>query len=85
MTEEERNEELKKLINEIAESYEEPDETQVQNLRRLTGVDWEAEDIQMLCCGYWEAPYTLDELVWYLVHENWPERNAGRGGHADGL
>lgn len=66
---------IKKLINEIAEYYDEPDDEQVLKMRELTGVNWDAEDLQMLCCGYWESPRTLDELTYYLVHEEWPEKN----------
>lgn len=72
MTETEKIEKLKKLINEIAEFYDEPNEEQVSEMQQLTGIDWEAEDLQMMCCGYWESPYTLDDLVYYLTHEEWP-------------
>lgn len=63
---------VKALINEIAEYYGEPDEAQVAEMQKLTGIDWDAEDLQMLCCGYWESPHTLDELVHFLTHEKWP-------------
>ena len=63
---------IKKLINEIAEYYDEPDDEQVLKMRELTGMDWNAEDLQMMCCGYWESPHTLDELAYYLVYEEWP-------------
>lgn len=72
MTDEEKIEKIKKLVNEIAEYYDGPNEEQVEEMRELTGVDWDAEDLQMMCCGYWEAPYTLDELVYCLIHEEWP-------------
>ena len=65
-------EKIKALINQIAEYYDEPDEDQVEEMRELTGVDWDAEDLQMMCCGYWESPHTLDELVHFLIHEEWP-------------
>lgn len=74
MTDMDKNEKLKELIKEIAEYYDEPDEEQVKKMRELTGVDWDAEDLQMMCCGYWEAPYTLDELVHFLIHEEWPQK-----------
>ena len=74
MAEQEKIEDLKKLVNEIAEYYDKPDEEQVEEMRKLTGVDWDAEDLQMMCCGYWESPHTLDELVHYLIHEKWPEK-----------
>lgn len=74
MTDTEKNEKIKKLINDIAEYYGEPDEEQVEEMRKLTGVEWYAEDLQMLCCGYWESPHTLDELVYFLIHEEWPQK-----------
>lgn len=74
MVDMDKNEKLKELIKEIAEYYDEPDEEQVKEMRELTGVDWDAEDLQMMCCGYWEAPYTLDELVYFLIHEEWPQK-----------
>lgn len=66
--------EIKKLINEIAEYYGEPDDAQVEQMRNLTGVDWDAEDLQMMCCGYWESPHTLEELAYFLIHEKWPDK-----------
>ena len=74
MSEEERIEKLKELINRIADSYAEPSEEEVRGLQELTGIDWEVEDIQMICCDYWESPYSLDEIVYYLTHEEWPEK-----------
>lgn len=74
MTDVERNEEMKKLVQEIAEYYGGPDEDQVRRMRELTNVEWGAEDLEMLCCGYWEAPYTLDELIYYLLHEEWQKK-----------
>lgn len=79
MTEAERIENIKKLIKEIAEYYGGPDECQVEEMQKLTGVDWEAEDLQMMCCGYWESPYTLDELAYYFIHEEWPSKEAKLG------
>ena len=43
-------------------------------MQRLTEVDWDPEDLQMICCGYWESPYKLEEIVYYLVHQEWPEK-----------
>lgn len=74
MSEQERIEKLKELINRIADSYAEPSEEEVRGLQELTGIDWEVEDIQMICCGYWESPYSLEEIVYYLMHEEWPEK-----------
>ncbi len=70
----ENNESIIALIKEIAEYYDEPDDEQVEKMRELTGVDWDAQDLQMMCCGYWESPHTLDELVYFLIHEEWPQK-----------
>ena len=67
-------EEIKALVNEIAEFHDGPDEEQTEEMQRLTGVDWDPEDLQMICCGYWESPYKLEEIVYYLVHQEWPEK-----------
>ena len=45
MSEQERIENLKELINRIADSYAEPSEEEVRRLQELTGIDWEVEDI----------------------------------------
>lgn len=73
MTEVEKIEKIKNLVDEIADSYAEPDAEQVKRMCELTGVDWDAEDLQMMCCDYQESPNTLDELVYFLIHEKWPQ------------
>lgn len=74
MSEQERVVKLKELINRIADSYAEPSEDEVKEMQELTGIDWPVEDIQMICCDYWESPYSLEEIVYYLMHEEWPEK-----------
>lgn len=74
MSEQERVEKLKELINRIADSYAEPSEDEVKEMQELTGIDWPAEDIRMICSDYWESPYSLEEIVYYLMHEEWPEK-----------
>ena len=74
MSEQERVEKLKELINRIADSYAEPSEDEIKKMRELTGIDWPAEDIQMICFEYWESPYSLDEIVYFFLHEDWPEK-----------
>ena len=39
-------EQVKELINRIADYYDLPDDEEVEEMRRLTGVAWEAEDLQ---------------------------------------
>lgn len=74
MSEQERIDKLKELINRIADSYAEPSEDEVREMRELTGIDWPPEDIRMICFEYWESPYSLEEIVYYLMHEDWPEK-----------
>ncbi len=59
-------EQVKELIRQIADSYDLPTDEQTKAMRKLTGIDWDAEDLRMMCCGYWESPHTLDELAYFL-------------------
>ena len=74
MSEQEKVEKIKALINRIADSYAEPSEDEVREMQELTGIDWPVEDIQMICSDYWESPYSLEEIVYFLMHEEWPEK-----------
>ena len=74
MSEQEGIERIKELINRIADSYAEPSENEVKEMQELTGIDWPVEDIQMICSDYRESPYSLEEIVYYLMHEDWPEK-----------
>lgn len=72
---EEKNlEQVKELINRIADSYDPPTEEQVVKMRGLTGIDWEAEELQMLCGGYWEH-HSLEETAYLMFHEEYPHVN----------
>lgn len=72
---EEKNiEQVKELINRIADSFDLPTEEQVLKMRRLTGIDWETEELQMLCCGYW-SHHSLEETVYLMFHEEYPPVN----------
>ena len=62
-------EQVKELINRIADYYDLPDDEEVEEMRRLTGVAWEAEDLQMLCCEYW-SHHSLEETAFMMLHEN---------------
>ena len=72
-------EQVKELINRIADNYdfptEEPTEQQIEKqteeMRKLTGIDWDAEDLQMLCFEYW-SHNSLDETAYMMFHENYP-------------
>lgn len=67
MTEQERIEKMKTLINEIADCYE-LDEEKAHQVLELCDVDWDAEDIQMMCFEYWESPFTIDQIAYFLIH-----------------
>lgn len=74
MTEQERTEKIKELINRIADSYADPSEAEVREMQELTGIDWPVEDIKMICFEYWESPHSLEEIVYFLMHEEWPDK-----------
>lgn len=57
-------EQVKELINRIADYYDLPTEEQTEEMRKLTGMDWSAEDLQMLCCKYW-SHNSLEETVYF--------------------
>ena len=64
-------EQVKELINRIADYYDLPDDEEVEEMRRLTGVAWDAEDLQMLCCEYW-SHHSLEETAFMMLHEHYP-------------
>lgn len=64
-------EQVKQLINRIADSYSLPTEEQVEAMRQLTGIEWDAEDLQELCCEYW-SHNTLAETAYMMFHEEYP-------------
>lgn len=64
-------EQVKELINRIADFYDPPTEEQVKEMHRLTGIDWDAEDLQMLCCEYW-SHHSLEETAYLMFHEEYP-------------
>lgn len=69
--ENENLEQVKKLINEIADSYGLPTEEQVKEMRELTDIDWDAEDLQMVCCEYW-SHNSLEETAYLMFHDEYP-------------
>ena len=64
-------EQVKELIDWIADSYDLPTEEQTVEMRRLTGVDWEAEELQMMCCEYW-SHNSLEETAYLMFHGHYP-------------
>ena len=67
MSEQEKTEKLKLLVNEIADC-DELSEEQVRSITELCDIDWDEEDIKMMCYEYWESPFSLDEVVYFLIH-----------------
>lgn len=41
-------------------------------MRELTGIEWDPEEIEMICCDYWECN-SLEATAYYLMHEEWPD------------
>lgn len=69
---EEKNlEQVKELINRIADSYDLPTEEQVERMNQLTGEEWNAEDLQMICCEYW-SHNSLEETAYMMFHGDYP-------------
>lgn len=69
---EEKNlEQVKELINRIADSYDLPTDEQVNMMNQLTEGEWEAEDLQMLCCEYW-SHNSLEETAYMMFHGEYP-------------
>lgn len=65
-------EQVKELIGEIVDGYYRlPTEEQVENMRALTGIEWDAEDLQMSCCEYW-SHHSLEETAYFMFHGNYP-------------
>lgn len=62
---------VKALIEEIADSYDLPEEEQVEEMNRLTGMDWDAEELQMYCFEYWSRS-SLEETVYAMFHGTLP-------------
>lgn len=60
------------LINRIADGeYVPPDPEDVAEANRLTGRNWEAEDLRLICCEYW-SHNSLEETAYQLLHGDLP-------------
>ena len=69
---EEKNlDQVKELINRIADSYDLPTEEQVKKMELLTSETWNAEDLQMICCEYW-SHHSLEETAYMMFHGEYP-------------
>lgn len=69
--EHENLEQVKELINRIADSYDLPTEEQVAEMCSLTKEDWSAEDLQEICCEYW-SHNSLEETAYIMFHGEYP-------------
>lgn len=69
--EDENLEQVKELINRIADYYDLPRADQVEKMNQLTGEEWCAEDLQMLCCEYW-SHNSLEETAYMMFHGEYP-------------
>ncbi|MDE7309922.1 MAG: hypothetical protein K2N61_14930 [Lachnospiraceae bacterium] len=63
-------EQVKELINRIADIYDIPTKEQVRKMQELTGVEWDAKDLQMTCCEYW-SHNSLEETAYFMFHEDY--------------
>ncbi len=72
---EEKNlEQVKDLIEEIADCYDLPSDKEAEEMRKLTGIDWNAEDLQTICCEYW-SHHSLEETAYMMFNEEYPPVN----------
>ncbi len=71
MMEEKNLEQVKELIDRIADSYDLPTGEETEEMQKLTGIDWDAEDLQMMCCEYW-SHNSIDETAYLMFHEEYP-------------
>ena len=60
------------LINRIADGdYAPPEPEDVAEMNRLTGRDWEAEDLRLICNEYW-SHNSLEETAYQMLHGDLP-------------
>lgn len=64
-------EQVKELINRIADCYDLPTKEQTEEMQKLTGMDWDTEDLQMTCCEYW-SHNSLEETAYLMFHGDYP-------------
>ncbi len=64
-------EQVKELINRIADYYDLPTDEQTEEMRNMTGMEWDAEDLQMVCCEYW-SHNSLEETAYFMFHGDYP-------------
>lgn len=61
-------ESVEKLVDKVADIYYDFPEEICEELNSLTGNDWTGDDYLEYCAGYYESPWTLEEVVFALFH-----------------
>ena len=69
---EEKNlDQVKELVDRIGISYDPPTNKETEEMQKLTGINWDAEDLQMICCEYW-SHHSLEEVAYLMFHGEYP-------------
>lgn len=62
---------IEELVDEMADSYDYPEQELVDKMNQLTGRKWDAEDCWMYTCEYW-SHHSLEETVYALIYGEYP-------------
>ena len=62
---------VRQLIDRIADCYHLPTDEQVSQMRQLTGQAWTAQELQELCGEYW-SHHSLEETAYFMFHREYP-------------
>ncbi len=66
---------VEQLVDEAAEEYDEFPQEICDELNNITGNDWSGEEYLEYCAGYWESPWSLEEVVYALLNNGeFPQR-----------
>lgn len=60
---------VEKLVDMAAETYFDFPKDICDELNELTGNTWEGKEYIPYCAGYWESPWSLEEVVYALFHD----------------
>ena len=60
---------VEELVNKVADVYYDFPQEICRKLNRLTGNDWTGETYLQYCAGFWESPWSLEEVVFALFHD----------------
>ena len=68
-------EQVERLVNEVADEYFDFPQDICDELNELTGNNWDGDGYLDYCAGYWESPWSLQEVVFALFHDGkYPDR-----------